>query len=123
MLKMMRTDTAIRIKKKHYEEDAQGKLITVDTNGHSIKPEYLDIIDEDIFVEWKNKFGSEAIQAAVDQAVEPASFRMWYIPGITADCLVVRVEDKAEFEIIGTPDDVMNRHQQLEIQVKRYTGG
>jgi len=33
------------------------------------------------------------------------------------------VEDGAEFEIIGNPDNVMNRNQQLEIQVKRYTGG
>lgn len=121
--KMIRPDTAIRIKKKDYEKDAQGNPIKVDANGHTMEPDYRDIIDEDILCEWKNKFGSEAIKAAAEQAVEPAVIRMWYISGITPDCKIMRVEDEAIFEIIGTPDDVMNRHQQLEIQVKRYREG
>lgn len=123
MLNIFRPDTPIRIKKKGYELDGQGNPITVDEKGHPIQPEYRDLFDFDILVEWKNKFGSEAIEAAANQVVEPAKIRMWYVPGITADCRIVRVEDEAEFEIIGTPDDVMNRHLQLEIQIKRYTGG
>ncbi len=123
MFKLIRPDTAIRIKKKKYTLNVQGNPITVDASGHPIQPDYQDIIDEDILVEWKNKFGNEAIKAAAEQAVEPASFRMWYIPGVTADCRIIRVEDGAVFEIIGTPDDAMNRHQFLEVQVKRYTGG
>jgi hypothetical protein len=123
MLKMMRLDTPIRIKKKSYALDANGDPILVDVSGHRALPTYIDLIDEDILCEWQNKFGSEAIQAAAMQASEPAVIRLWYIPGVTADCIITRVEDLAEFEIIGTPDDVMNRHQQLEIQIKRHTEG
>ena len=123
MFKLIRPNTAVRIQKKGYALDAQGNPITIDTSGHPVLPAYIDIIDEDILVEWKNKFGSEAIEAAANQAKEPASLRLWYLPGVTADCIITRLDDSAEFEIIGTPDDVMNRHQFLEIQVKRYTGG
>lgn len=123
MFNMIRPDTAIRIKKKDYAKDAQGNPIIIDASGHKIQPSYQDLIAEDILCEWQNKFGSEAIKAAAEQAVEPASLRMWYLPGVTADCRIIRVDDGAEFEIIGTPDDVKNRHQQLEIQVKRHKGG
>jgi hypothetical protein len=48
--------------------------------------------------------------------------RLWYIPGVTAACRVVRQEDGTVFEIINV-DDVANRHQQLELEVKRFAGG
>jgi len=123
MLDIIRPDTPVRITQKSCELDEHGNPITVDEKGHPIRPGYRDMFNTDILVEWKNKFGSEAIEAAANQAVEPVKIRLWYVPGVTADCRVVRVEDGAEFEIIGTPDDVMNRHLQLEIQLKRYTGG
>jgi head-tail adaptor len=85
-------------------------------------PTWTDILDEDIPCEWKNKFGGEVYQAAAVQAKEPASLKLWYIPGVTQDCRVVRVEDEAVFEIINV-DDVMNRHQQLEVEVRRFTSG
>lgn len=123
MLKIIRADTAIRIKKKGYELDSEGNPITIDSQGHPVKPEYRDIIDEDIMCEWQNKFGNELYQAAAINAKDPAKLRLWYIPGVDAECRIIRVEDNAEFEIIGQPDDVMNRHQQLEIEVKRYING
>jgi len=123
MLKLIRPDTAIRIRKKSFPKDDQGNPVTVDDNGHPIQPQYVDIIDEDILCEWQNKFGNEIYQAAAIDAKAPARIRLWYLPGIDATCQVIRVEDGTEFEIIGEPDDVKNRHQQLEMQLKRYVPG
>lgn len=123
MLKFIRADTAIRIKRKGYKLDPEGNPITVDEKGRPVKPDWIDIIDEDILCEWQNKFGNEKYQAAAINAKDPARIRLWYIPGVNATCRVVRVEDGAEFEIVGEPDDVMNRHQQLEIELKRYVSG
>lgn len=122
MLKIIIPNTAIRIQKK-----------TVDTSQGYEQVSWQDVIDEDIFCEWKNRHGTEVYKAVAINAVEPASLRLWYIPDIDAACRVVRLEEgfdivegekvyKAVFEIINV-DDIMNRHQQLEIEVKRYKEG
>jgi head-tail adaptor len=115
MFKLIRPDTAIRIKKN---VEPQLK----DADGFRID-NLVDVIDADILVEWQNKFGSEVYAAAAMNAIEPATLRLWYIPGITADCKIVRLEDGAVFDIVGTPDDVKNNHQFLQIEVKRYVKG
>lgn len=123
MLKMIRPDTPIRIKKKSYQKDPDGNPITIDEKGRPINPEYMDIINEDILVEWHNRHGMDKYQAASLQATDAAYIRLWYIPDITSDCKIVKVEDGAEYEIVGKPDDIMNRHQLLEIELKGFTGG
>ena len=113
MIKIIRPDTAIRIQIK--DEDASND------NGFS-EEIWLDIVSDDIFCQLKNKYGAEVYKAAAVQAQEPATIRLWYVPGVTPDCRVVRLEDEAIFEIINI-DDVMNRHQQLEIEIKRFDRG
>ena len=112
MLKFNALSTAIRIKKK---------TVTTNENGFPVET-WADILNEDIPCEWRNKFGRETYQAAMVNALEPASVKLWYIPGIDPSCQVIRVEDNAIFEIVGI-DDVSNRHQQLEIEIKRYVAG
>jgi head-tail adaptor len=114
MFKNFRPDTAVRIKK---DKDPNQK----DADGFKIE-DLTDVIDADLLVEWQNKFGSEVYKAAAVNAIEPASLRMWYIPEITPDCKIIRLSDNAVFEIIGL-DDVMYRHQFLQIEVKRYVKG
>ena len=112
MLKFNTMTTAIRIKNK-----------TIITNENGFEEEiWVDLIDEDIFCEWQNKFGGELYSAAAVNAKEPAKIRLWYIPGIGQTCRVKRVEDEAIFDIINI-DDIQGRHQQLEIEVKRYIEG
>lgn len=122
MLKIITPNTAIRIQKK-----------IVDTSQGYENISWQDVINEDIFCEWKNKHGTEVYKAVAINAIEPASLRMWYIPGIDPACRVVRLEEgyemvegekvyNAVFEIINA-DDISNRHQQLEIEVKRYMEG
>jgi head-tail adaptor len=81
-----------------------------------------DLINEDITCEWKNKYGVESWKVNTIQAREPASIKLWFMENITPQCRVVRVSDAAIFEIINV-DDVMNRHLQLELEVRRYTKG
>lgn len=112
MLKFNAMTTAIRIKKK-----------TIVTNDNDFEVEtWTDIIDEDILCEWQNKFGGEVYKAASVNAKEPARIRFWYIPGIDETCQVVKLENNITFDIINI-DDIENRHQQLEIELKRYVKG
>lgn len=116
MLKPFHPNTAIRIKKKSES--------CVDVDGFPTEV-WVDIIDEDILCEWKNwksKSGAEIYEANAIQAKEIALLRLWYIDGVNSVCRITRVEDDAIFEIINT-DDINNRHQQLEIQVKRFVEG
>lgn len=113
--KSFQPNTAVRIKHN---------ASPVEKNENGFKVENLvDVIDENIMVEWQNKFGSEVYVAMAVNAIEPATLRLWYIPGITADCKIVRLDDSAIFEIVGTPDDVMNQHKYLQIEIKRYVKG
>ncbi|URZ06486.1 phage head completion protein [Clostridium felsineum] len=104
--------TLIRIKKS---------VISRDKNDNEIT-DFVDIIDEDILCEWKNKFGKELYEAIKINAKELARIRLWYIPGIDETCKIVRTEDEAIFEIINI-DDVENKHIKLEIEIKRYVTG
>ena len=113
MLNIIRPDTAIRIVIKNGT--------TKDADGFQVD-NWEDICNADILCEWQNKFGVEVYKAAAIKAREPASLKLWYIPGVTQACRVIRLEDEAVFEIIGV-DDIMNRHQQLQLEVKRYVSG
>lgn len=89
-------------------------------NGFEIEA-WNDVIDEDIFCEWKNKNGRDKfyLLAAAVNVLDPASLKLWYIPDVDTTCRIIRLEDNAEFEIYGI-DDVGERHQQLVIEVGRY---
>ena len=113
MINIIRPDTAIRIITKNGT--------TKDADGFDVD-NWENIIDKDILCEWQNKFGAEVYKAAATNASEPATLKMWYIPEVTPDCRVIRLSDEAVFEIVGV-DDVMNRHQQLHLEIKRYVRG
>ena len=123
MFKLTRLDTPIRILRK---------TSGVDNKGHPTTT-WKEIIDADILCEWHNRHGSELYQAAANQAVDAAYIRMWFMSGIDATCRIVKVAEgftvidgkkvfNSVFDITGI-DNVQNRNQYLQIEVKRYTGG
>ncbi|WP_027628116.1 head-tail adaptor protein [Ruminiclostridium cellobioparum] len=115
MFKIIRPDTAIKIIKK--------SGTTKDADGFDID-KWEDVCNH-ILCEWQNKFGVEVyktVKASTINVSEPASLKLWFVPGVTPDCRVIRLSDEAVFEIVGV-DDVMNRHQQLQLEIKRYVRG
>jgi head-tail adaptor len=111
MLKFGDMTTTIRI---------QTKTVSISESGFSTEG-WADLIDDDLPCEWRNKYGVESWRQEYVHAREPASVRMWYISGVDATCRVVR-DDGAVFDIVNV-DDVENRHMQLELEVRRFTGG
>jgi len=114
LLKFGVLSTLIRIKKK-----------TVAINDNAIEIEaWEDVIDEDISCEWKNKTGRDKAYFLANKVdvLDPASLKLWHIPGVDTTCKVIRLEDNAEFKIYGV-DDVEERHQQMVIEVMRYLEG
>ena len=78
-------------------------------------------------VKWVNVHGTEVFEAMRLELNEPATLTGRYSPLITAQCRLLLASDaektaaekeKLYYEIISM-DDVENRHQWLEIKVKR----
>ena len=78
-------------------------------------------------VKWVNVHGAEVYEAMRMDLNEPATLTARYSPLITPQCRILHAadasktaaeKDKLWFEIISI-DDVENRHQWLEIKVKR----
>lgn len=111
MLSMGAMATTIRI---------QRKTVAVSETGFSTET-WSDILDEDLPCVWKNKFGYESWRQEMLSAKDPASVRMWYVPGVDTTCRIVR-DDGGVFEIVNV-DDVENRHLQLEMEVRRFMEG
>jgi len=112
MLKFNALTTPIRIQKNQNQ---------VNENGFPVE-EWIDIIPDAIFCEWKNKFGAETYKNLAQQVKQPASIRLWYMPDIDETCRVIRIDDGVIFEIVSV-DNVGNRNQQLEIEVKSFIEG
>lgn len=65
--------------------------------------------------------GSEMVINGVYSVVDTATIETWYNPLIRADCMI-RLGD-AEYEILGSPEDINNRHQFHRFKVRRTGGG
>ncbi len=81
--------------------------------------------DKTTRVKWVNAHGAEVFEAMRLDLNEPATLTARYSPLITSQCRILKVsdinsEDKENlyYEIISI-DDVENRHEWLEIKVKR----
>ncbi len=86
------------------------------------KSSWTDMLDQDVYCEWNNISGNESLNNNSQVAVENAKIRMGYLPGITKQHRIKRVEDNAEFEITSIID-VLNINQKLEIELKRQVKG
>ena len=107
----------------------------VDANGYRTGT-WLNVFgDKNLKVKWVNLHGSEAWQEMSLQLKEPATLTSRFSPLITETCRILKnsdvvkrdrliaegKQDEADglyFEVISL-DDVENRHEWLEIRVKR----
>ena len=67
--------------------------------------------------------GTESVSNDVLSVIDTAEIVCWYNPRITSDCRVRRLSDKAEFEIIGEPENLEMRNMLMQFKVRRVKGG
>lgn len=67
--------------------------------------------------------GTESVSNNVLSVIDTAEIVCWYNPRITSDCRVRRLSDKADFEIIGTPENLEMRNMLMKFKVRRAKGG
>lgn len=76
---------------------------------------------ETIFATFKTYGGTEQNVNGVYSVVDTANVETWYRPDITAASRV-RLNGK-DYEVIGEPEDIGQRHQYLKFKVRGVKGG
>ena len=74
----------------------------------------------EVWSKWVGVHGSEAWAAQSVQAEQPATVTIRYQAEVDATCSVVRGSDR--FEIVSI-DDIRERHEYLELKVRRVRSG
>jgi len=95
-------------------------VLTQNMGGFSSRTSYTTI-KADVRVKWKNAHGSEVYEAEAIQAKQPATIWARYRSDVDATCTVLK--GSTRFEIIGTPDNVGERGEYMEIKLKVLTNG
>lgn len=95
----------------------QRRTIITDAGGFQ-RPGSEDIAM--IWAKWINAHGSEVWTASSLQAEAAATVTMRYRNDVDATCLVKKGSDV--FEIVSI-DDIQERHEYIELKVKRYQPG
>ncbi len=73
-----------------------------------------------VWSKWINVHGSEVWAAQSIQAESPATVTIRYRSGLDTTCAVLKGSD--QFEIVSI-DDIRERHEYLEIKVRRMRSG
>lgn len=78
----------------------------------------------DIFLcNYKTYGGTESSNNGIRIVEDTADITTWYRPDIKANCRIKRLSDGAMFEVIGTPEDIEQRHQFIKFKIQRVRGG
>lgn len=78
----------------------------------------------DVFLcNYKTYGGTERMSNGVRIVEDTADITTWYHPDIKANCRIKRLSDGAMFEVIGTPEDIEQRHQILKFKIQKVRGG
>jgi len=73
-----------------------------------------------VYSKWTNAHGQEAWAAQTVQASQPATVLIRYRADVDATCLIEK--GALDFEIVSL-DDIQERHEYIELKVKRITVG
>ena len=95
----------------------QRRTATSDDGGFMI-PAWADIAV--VWAKWVNVHGSEAWAAYTAQAGQAATVTIRYRAGVDLTCAVLKGTDR--YEIISM-DDIQERHEYIELKVKRMAEG
>lgn len=85
---------------------------------------YTAIADGILFYgTFKTYGGTETTSNGVLMVEDTATIETWYRPDIDSNCRIALAANGAEYEIIGQPEDISQRHQWLTFKVRRVKGG
>lgn len=95
----------------------QSRTLVTDSGGFQV-PGWATIAV--VMCKWTNVHGSEAWTAASVEADQPATVLIRYRSGLDPTCSVLKGSDV--FEIVSM-DDIQERHEYIELKVKRPRAG
>lgn len=75
-----------------------------------------------IYCSFRTFGGTETESNSVQIVENTAVIETWYRPDIKADCRLKTVDGIA-YEILGTPEDIEQRHQFLKFKIRAVKGG
>lgn len=67
--------------------------------------------------------GTETNVNGIIAVEDTANVVTWFNPNITAGCVIRRLTDNADFEVIGEPENLEERQMLMLFKVKRFKGG
>ena len=76
-----------------------------------------------IFCNFKTYGGTEKEVNGVIAVEDTATITTWFRPDITSDCILKRLTDGADFEILGEPENIEQRNMVLRFKIRRIKGG
>ena len=76
---------------------------------------------EIIFGSFKTYGGTENSTNDQYSVIDTANIETWYRPDITSESRI-RLHNKS-YDVIGEPEDILQRHQYLKFKVRAVTGG
>lgn len=78
----------------------------------------------DIFLcNYKTFGGTERTSNNIRIVEDTANITTWYRPDIKANCRIKRLSDGEMFEVVGTPEDIEQRHQFIKFKIQKVRGG
>lgn len=75
-----------------------------------------------IYCSFKTFGGTEVKSNDVLMIEDTAVIETWYRPDIKADC-ILKDSNGLSYEILGTPEDINQRHQCLKFKIRKIQGG
>lgn len=76
-----------------------------------------------IYASYKTYGGSEREVNGINVIEDTGVMETWYRPDLTSDCLLIRLGDKAKFEIQNEPENISMMNKYLKFRVRRLKGG
>ncbi|NMC84293.1 MAG: phage head closure protein [Anaerolineaceae bacterium] len=96
----------------------ENRSVSTETGGFK-SPTWTPIVC--VRAKWINAHGSEVWAADAVQAQQPATVTMRYQAGFDSTCAVTK--DEKRFEVIGSVDDIENRHEYMQFKVRLMRNG
>lgn len=120
----MRTSIIIEDRTKEPNSESKGYFAEVWKNVFDVP---AGKTNQAVFCQWKNAHGTESLEAYKYNLGDVATLTMRYSPLITPTCRIFKAEEKKKnkdtaipFEIISI-DDIDDRHEWLEVKIRRKT--